>query len=189
MKTGWLLLALLLVAAGPAGAQTLDILFESEPGVRPAQVFTDGFESGDITRLFDADGDGQAELLLTQDDAQGRLDKLRAVAVGTGDVLAEIQNVQSLLAGGGAVLFRGFADPDGDDAQEAVFVNQSEIALVELDDGAVGWSSTDALGTPPELRLLGLLDMTNDGFPEILVALPEARQVVIFSIDTAAARR
>lgn len=83
-----------------------------------------------------------------------------------------------------------FADADADGAREAVFVNNEEVGLIDpRDPGAVNWRSSFNIGFPPAFRLLGISDMTNDGFEEFIAALPETRQVIVFSDNPATSIR
>lgn len=191
MKKTLLFLLTLLCSTAQAQDPSLIPIFESEPGTRPSAIFTDGFESGDVSRLLDANGDGNAELVLTRDDIEGNLQGLLAIDLVFNDTIFVIQDVQGLLTDDGTlVLFRGFADADADGTREAVFATDSEVFLVDpRDTKAVDWSSNFNIGFPPTLRLIGITDMTDDGFEEIVVFLPEERQVIVFSDNPATSVR
>ena len=51
------------------------VLFLSDPGTRPSQIFTDGFESGNLSR-WDFNGDNISDLVLTREDMQGNLERV-----------------------------------------------------------------------------------------------------------------
>lgn len=200
------LLLLLTLLCGTAYAQSNDslvVLWLSEPGVRPAAIFTDGFESGDLSR-FDANGDGTAELILQRDDSEGNLQDLMVRYPSHIDTLdglwpwnlPDVQQTLSLsgkrTATGEAFVFWGFGDPDGDGFREAIFFNQHEVALIDpRAQQQVNWrSSFSDLGLPSDLRLLGVMDLTGDGIEEVVVALPQTRQVAVLGHDpTTVARR
>ncbi len=188
-------LFLLFLLVGTAQAQMNDslvVLFASQPGVRLARIFADGFESGDTSALLDANGDGRPDLILTNEDNQGNLQDLFAIDPAFNDTLIRVLDVQTVLGASGQqpYRFRGFADADADGFREATFANDVEVAIVDpRDPQVVNWRSSFNIGFPPELRLLGITDMTDDGFAEIVVVLPQERQVIVFSDNPATTAR
>lgn len=191
-----LLLAALLGLSLPSFAQVNDsliVLWLSEPGVRPVQIL-EGLQSDGASR-FDLDGDGLAELILQRDDSEGNLQDLviNPTYIDTLDGLwPDVQQTLSLSGKAAAAFeFWGFADADGDGVREALFFNDVEVALIDpRARQQVNWrSSYSSLGLPPDLRLLGAADLTGDGVEEIVIALPQARQVALLGAGSANAAR
>jgi hypothetical protein len=188
MKKTLLLLPALLfcLQANAQINENLIPIFTSDPGVRPSAIFTDGFESGNVSRL-DFDGDNKPELVLTNEDSDGILQGILVLNAALLDTLWRVQDVQGLLTDDGTlVLFHGFADPDANGTREAIFTSDNEVILIDpRDPKEVNWRSSFNIGFPPTLRLIGIADMTDDGFEEIVVFLPEERQVIVFSDNPA----
>lgn len=172
-----LLLALLpgLVQA-QASKNSLIVLFESQPGVRPWKL-----ENVIITSLSDMNGDGGMDLLLQRDDEQGHLKDLRVLDGRTRAILWDVQDVSQTLgvASDGLGTLYGFADPDGDGEREAIFASEQALLLVNPSDNTLSfsWGVTDVSAR----ELVGVADLTGDGFEEIILYLPDTRQVQVWS--------
>lgn len=198
MKKTLLLLPALLFCM-QANAQPINdsliVLFLSEPGTRPSQIFADGFESGNLSRL-DANGDMKQDLVLEKEDDDGNLLGLIVIdgtTLGAArlDTLWRIQDVQGILDSATvSVQFSGFCDCDADGTREVVFATDNEVFLVDpRDPQTINWRSSFNIGFPLELRMVGLTDMTSDGFEDIVVVLPQARQVIVFGDNPATSAR
>lgn len=169
-------LLLLVPLAGSVQAQKNDsliVLFLTDPGVRPAKIFTDGFESGDVTR-WDANGDDRVDLILQRDDDEGNLLDLRVMDTLTSEVLWEVNDVASTLGFniGMPPTLWGFADPSGTGNPVAVFYNEVEVRGYTLAN-ELAWKIDEGQA----LSLLGAIDLTDDGAEEILVYYPDTKQV------------
>ena len=196
MKKTLLLLLPVLFFCNPAHAQccvrdSLFVSFTSEPGTRPSSIFSDGFASGDVARL-DATGDNKPELVLEKEDNDGKLQGLIVIDGGSlstvPDTILFMPDVQGAILDSATVFLRftGFCDCDADGTREVVFITKNEVVLVDpRDPGSINWRSSFQIGLPSELRLVAITDMTDDGFEEIVVALPEARTVIIFADNPA----
>ena len=182
----------------PAHAQccpndSMFVSFESEPGARPSAIFSDGFESGDISAWLDATGDEKPDLAVEREDDDGNLLGLLVIdgtSLGTAspDTILFMPDVRGAILDSATVgiRFAGFCDCDADGTREVVFATKNEVVLVDpRDTEAINWRSSFQIGLPPELRLVAITDMTNDGIEEIVVALPEARTVVVFADNPA----
>ena len=196
MRKTLLLLLPALFFCLPAHAQccpndSLFVFFESEPGAQPSTIFDDGFESGDTARL-DVTGDNKPELVLEREDNDGKLQGLIVIdgnSLSTvPDTILFMPDVQRAILDSATVFvrFAGFCDCDADGAREVVFLTKNEVVLVDpRDPQAINWRSSFQIGLPPELRLVAITDMTDDGFEEIVVTVPEARTVLIFADNPA----
>lgn len=186
----------------PAHAQccvrdSLFVSFTSEPGTRPSSIFSDGFATGDAARL-DATGNGKPDLIMEKEDNEGKLQGLIVIDGGSlstvPDTILFMPDVQGAILDSATVFLRfaGFCDCDADGTREVVFITKNEVVLVDpRDPGSINWRSSFQIGLPPELRLVAITDMTDDGFEEIVATLPEARTVLIFADNpmTTSARR
>ena len=125
-QTLLLLLTMLLCAPVPAQNNNLQILWQSEPGFRPAGlVLGDGNTLGNVTR-WDATGDGKPDLIMTRDDEQGNLRDILVRDAATGETFWRVEDVPTAL-GNIFVQFWGFAGVNGDGEQEALFTTETEV--------------------------------------------------------------
>ena len=179
MKTT-LFLLLTLLLCGAAHAQTsgiLEMIWESDPGVRPAGVVINHEEM-----YWDASGDGKQDLVLTREDDDGLLRSILVRDGATFETLWRIEDAPVTLNMNiyvGNLPFWGFADANGDGKREAIFVTETEVRAYDL--------STNDLVYMVELeqtstsRLLGLTDVDADDADEIIIFLPELRKVQVWS--------
>ncbi len=176
-KTLFLFLTVLLCTSAYGQEPFLDVLFVSQPGEYPSGLFS----HSDPQRHFDANGDGTPDLIITRNNAQGDLDALRAVDVATNEILFEIPDVQGTLSLTSQNVYRfyGFADPDGDDVQDAIFASDQEVVVGAVDMDISEWESGFNLngGT---LDLVGVTDLTGDDAEEVIIYYPDEDVVRIF---------
>ncbi len=174
----------------PANAQnaardSLVLLFETEPGTRPSSLFSNGFESGDVS-LLDFNGDDKPELILIKADSiTGGVVALRVVDITSNTTLWEVRDINMELGLDPLQVWKqlGFADPDADGEPEAIFVSEQDAVLINPGDNSLEWSCGNALiqmGADPNCVLVGVTDMTDDGYPELFLFLPETRQVQVW---------
>lgn len=184
MKKSSLLLVCTLLLGGPAFGQDtlLALLFESEPGTRPAAILNDG---GTLA-LRDASGDGTPDLLLLRYDEMGNPKRLRVLDGHTREVLLEVSDLPATLGVAEIQAFAGFADLLDTGMPQALFVvpgacaaGSSEVRLVDPRDWATIWSECF------EERTLGLFiiygDPPHSGIAnQLVIALPETQQVQVW---------
>ncbi len=160
------------------GLDTLRVLYASEPGVRPARIFSDGFESGN-TSLLDFNGDGKPDLILTSEDDDGNLKDILVIDLALRpDTLWEVRGVQQTLGFQDitetvGVGFFGFADPDGDGEREAIFANGEDVVLINPSDNSLSFQTVGVL--------VGVTDLTDDGYEELIIFLPQIKQLLVWS--------
>jgi len=180
-----LLLFLTLLLSGTALAQSNDslvVFYFSEPGLRPSQIFTDGFESGNTSR-WDFNGDNFPDLILTRENEQGNLQGIVVVGRPAGaaslDTLWRFTDIPPDLDG---MRLFGFGDGDGDGTREAIFAGPDNVALIDPRSNTLNWALNPEDNTKP-VRLFGMNDITNDGFVELSVALRGTRQVQVWTAN------
>lgn len=165
--------------------QPFKLIYQSEPGTRPASIFADGFESGDLSR-FDLNGDGKPDMVLIREDDDGNLKSLLVIDLSSSfarDTLTFIQDVpQTLgLAEKDGMKFFGFADVDGDDTNEIVFANGRDVWLVDPSDHSLEWVYSVQVPAEFPVLLRAVIDITDDSFPDIILFLPQTKQVEVWS--------
>ncbi len=193
MKKTFFFLLLALLFCTPANAQAnpdsvgqpFRLIYQSEPGTRPASIFADGFESGDLSR-FDLNGDGKPDMVLIREDDDGNLKSLLVIDLSSSfarDTLTFIQDVpQTLgLAEKDGMKFFGFADVDGDDTNEIVFANGRDVWLVDPSDHSLEWVYSVQVPAEFPVLLRAVIDITDDSFPDIILFLPQTKQVEVWS--------
>lgn len=172
-------------ASAQTDALTVDLLYQSEPGTRPtlglqsAQGGMSGFSA-----LLDADGDDVPDLLMTSDDSDGNLLGILVVNAASLDTLWRVVDIGATLGlaeRDGMKIF-GFADADGDGKREAVFANGRDVWLVDPDENSVDWSYSVQVPEEFPVLLRTITDITDDGFPDLVIFLPQARQVQVWGI-------
>ena len=184
------LLALLCGTAQAQGSETLKLIFQSEPGERSFRLEIDGVDAG---QLHDANGDGAPDLILTTEDDDGHLQGIRVVDLASGftgmagpHTLWEVQDVPQTLGFHihiNPFLF-GFADIDADGKREAVFTTTyppNSVVLINTSDNSMEWSCASNLSQfwfDPNCVLVGVTDMTGDGYPELIIDVTEPIRVV-----------
>ena len=181
------LFALLFYAQANAQSNDLALLYQSPEGTRPAAGLqsAQGGMSGFSDRL-DFDGDGIPDLIMTREDEQGNLQHILVINAQTQQVLWEVRDVQRTL---------GFVDPDmgdiftfddvvGDDAPEAIFTSEHDVRLYDPSNNTLVWSVTaDDDWTFPEgikVRLLAAIDFTGDDKKELLIFLPDTKELQVW---------
>ena len=177
-KKSMLLILTLLLGGMVYDAQgnQLQMIYESPDNTRPA-----GFtEYIDVSGLTDANGDGVADLIMRTLDNQGNLQDLLVVTVSEAGPLEywRIDNVPATLGLGEDVEFIGFTDALGGPVRQGVFVGNLSY-LIDPRDNAVSWA--DDNGVPAVME--GVLDLTEDGFDDLVFFLPDTKQVRVWSID------
>ncbi len=178
MKTTLLLFLTLLLCA-PAQAQSNDslvVLFLSAPGTRLPVGLVLG--DGNAAR-WDASGDGQPDLILTREDDAGDLRDILIVNPASLDTLWRVQDVPTTLGfntGKGLELW-GFVDVNGDDQREAIFTTDTEVRAYNPDSNELAYM----LGLNQSARFLGAVDLTGDGYEELVVYLSDTRQVQVWT--------
>ena len=173
-----LLLALLFCI--PANAQnaardSLVLLFETEPGTRSSSLFSDGFESGAARRL-DFDGDDKPELIVIKTDSiTGGVVALRVVDIPSNTTLWEVQDINMELGLDPLQVWKqlGFADPHGDGSKDAIFESQDDLALIRVSDKSLSFYHIRG-------QAKGVVDVTGDGIEELILFLPDKRQVQVW---------
>ena len=173
-----LLLILTLLLGGTVYAQgnQLQVIYESAEDTRLA-----GFtEYIDVSGLTDANGDGVADLIMRTLDNQGNLQDLLVVTVSEAGPQEywRIDSVPVTLGLGEDVEFIGFTDALGGPVRQGIFVGNLSY-LVDPRDNAVSWA--DDNGVPAVME--GTLDLTEDGFDDLVFFLPDTKQVRVWSID------
>jgi len=191
MKKPFSLFLLALLFCTPANAQPTENKYElveafrSEEGVQPSAIFTDGFESGDVLR-YDIDGDGQQDLSLIREDENGNLQSIRVINTQTHEVIWEVQDVQqtfyaftdiTMSVGLG---FYGFADPFDSGQPHAIFIGGSDIRLYDPTDNSLGWALSVFIPARFPV-LLAITDFTGDDIDDLVVFLPETRQILVLT--------
>ena len=154
----------------------LQVIYESAENTRLA-----GFtEYIDVSGLTDANGDGVADLIMTTEDAQGNLQDLLVVTVSEAGPLEywRIDSVPAALGLGENVQFIGFTDALGGPVRQGIFVGNLSY-LIDPRDNSVSWA--DDNGVPAVME--GALDLTEDGFDDLVFFLPNTKQVRVWSID------
>lgn len=192
MKKLATLFLLALFFSTPANAQfhvqridTLLRVFVSEPGTRPA--FLDNVSSffTDFDHRFDATGDGEPELVLTNEDTEGNLLDLIVLDIkksGVDTTIKILDVPQTLgLAEPDGMEFFGFADVDGDETNEVVFANGRDVWLVNPNDHSTEWAYSVQIPSEFPVHLHGITDFTDDRFPDLVLFLPQQKQVEVWS--------
>ena len=168
------LLALLCGTAQAQGSESLSLIFQSEPGERPLSM--PGIIHAEfVARLDDAYGDGTPDLILTTKDDDGNLQGLRVVDVASGTTLWQVQDVPQTLGILTVPIMGGFADIDADGKPEALFAGDQGVVLINPSNNSLVWHFGE------HYALLGVTDMTGDGYPELILFLRETRQVQVWS--------
>ncbi len=185
------LFALLFYAQANAQSNDLALLYKSEEDFQPAQlVCNDGspglcFESGDV-RMFDFDGDGTPDLILEREDEQGNLQDILVIDAQTQVVLWKVLDVPQTLGYIDTGLIRyGFANVVGGDEPEAIFTSDHDVRLYDPSDNTLVWSVTadDDWEFPDpsiKVRLLAAIDFTGDDKKELLIFLPDTKELQVW---------
>lgn len=191
------ILILLAVCGGAAQAQDYELQLIFEATGRPAQIFTDGFESGDISVFNDTIMVVEpAGLLLTREDNDdGRLTGIQTVVPGTREVTWRMtaEDIDALgfnggvfvagsnAQGGGGVfndgaVFVGLVNLFGDGTRDPVFFGDGRLLVVDGKDTPAFTVEIDGV----EAGAVRAVDVTGDGTQELIVYLPEEKVVQIW---------
>ena len=127
------LVVLTLLVCGTSYAQSNDslvVFFITDPGVRPARIFAEGFNSGNAR--LDATGDDVPELIMAADDDQGNLDRIVVIDAVTREAIWRVDDVRGVfnVTNNMDFFFWGFADPFGDGTPLAFLVTSSSRPLL-----------------------------------------------------------
>ncbi len=160
MKTTlFLLLTMILCAPALAQNNNLEVLWQSEPGFRPAGLVLgqDG---------MDATGDGKPDLVMTRDDDQGNLRDILVRDAATGETFWRVEDVAVTLGFPDIVTAKlwGFADVNGDGEREALFTTETEVRAYDPNSNGLDFWLDFSDGC----RLLGAIDLNGDGHEEII---------------------
>lgn len=178
-ETTLLFFAVFLSGTAYAQSNNLTLLFESEPGMRPASYEVDHpIFSVEEAKRFDANGDGRPDLVLQREDAQGNLQDLRVLDGRTRALLWEVQDVQTTLGFNFDPELWGFADPLGTGTPYAIFHSDHEVKGSALEDN--GDEFQLRLQGPSSLRLIAAIDLTSDGWEELIIFLPDTEQIQVW---------
>lgn len=137
------------------------------------------FQDGDdpLTRLQDANGDGQADLVMMRRNAMGYID---GVLVIDGATQEEILRMEAELEDEFADMdLVGFIDLGTDGLRPALFAGEERARLTDLTDGTPNIINID-WGSHRPVRLAGVGDLTGNGLPELVFYLPDAEQVEVW---------
>lgn len=161
------------------GGVDLTLLFESQPGERPTGLFS----HADHMRNLDANGDGTQDLIMTRNNAQGDLDALRVLDMTTNEILFEMEDVQTTLnlTGQDVFLFYGFADPNGDSIQDAIFASNREVVVGVVDASDFNIWLVGLNPSEGTLQLNNIVDLTGDGFEELIIVYPNEQVVRVWT--------
>lgn len=179
MKLPLLLLTMLLCGAAHAQSNdSLVVLWLSDPGVRPAGlVLGDGNAIPNASR-WDASGDEKPDLVMTREDEQGLLRDILVVTASL-DTLWRVQDVSTTLgiSPSEEPVIWGFSDTNGDGEREAILSTSSGLQAYNPSTNQLAYM----LALPARARFLGVTDYTGDGFEELVVFLPETRQIQVWT--------
>jgi hypothetical protein len=184
-KLATLLLLVLLCGSAYAQDGNLVLLFASEPGTRVAGLQSaQGGMSGFSPSLFDFDGDERLDLVLTSDDSEGNLLGVLVIDAATLDTLWRVVDIGATLglAERDGMKLYGFADADADadGTREAVFANDRDVWLVDPGDNTLEWVYSVQVPEEFPVLLRAVSDLTDDGFPDLVLFLPAPRQVQVW---------
>ena len=181
-QTALVFLTLLLSSTALAQSNdSLVVFFISDPGTRPAAIFSDGFESGNLSRL-DFNGDNTPDLVMTREDDMGNLQGILVVNAASLDTLWRVVDVPTTLGIPGTMDLWGFADADADGTREAVFASPNDVVLIDPRSNTHNWALQPEQNTLP-IDLMGASDVTEDGFEELFVTLRGTRQVQVWTAN------
>ena len=174
------ILALLLLLCVPAFAQPFMLLFESP------QDFGLGFKNSDgilhnIRTPLDVNRDGTPDLFVMEEDDQGNPQALVAydVATGTQVINFPYEVFVQTLNGQDPTHFIGIVEfQDGDDLF-LIFRSKNRLAALPLSSDGSGKHTDEPFTLPAKQALV--LDLTNDGLPELIIRNPETRTVQVYS--------
>jgi len=182
MKKTFFFLLLALLFCTPANAQlNLKRTYQSPEGTRPG-IFTDGFESGDVT-LFDFSGDKRSDIVMITDDSDGNLLGVLVVDALTKEVIWDVPDIGQILglAERDGMKLYGCADFDGDGTCEAIFANDKSVWLVDPRDNSLKWEYPVFIPSDFPVILRAVADFNGDNLPDLFIVLPKPRQVELWS--------
>jgi len=173
---------MLLCAPALAQSNNLEMLWQSEPGFRPAGlmlVLGDGNAlqwDGIGKSRWDASGDGKPDLIMMREDDQGNLRDILVRDTATGETFWRVEDVSTTL--GLANIFvqlLGFADVNGDGEREALFTTETEVRAYDPSSNELSWL------VGPIYRFLGATDLTGDSHEEIIATTLDAGVVTVWT--------
>ncbi len=154
------------------------LLYVIAPGARLQRIFSDGFESGDVSR-FDLNGNGSRDVVVFRDDIEGNPAELIVYDLALLDSLFTLD----FLSGGwpfnpaADVSLRGFYDLNNDGLKDVVFGGEG-MAIYdprEPDHPAFIFADTG------ECRYLGVADVNQDGILDLVIANTRDRQIEVYN--------
>lgn len=150
------------------------LYYFSAPGQRLARVFSDGFESGDIS-AFDFDGNGTSEIVMIHEDDQGNPDRFVVYDVAQ---RAELFTLDLTLPDyapirTGQMRFEGFHDYLSDGSKDVTFGGEGVI-LVDPED-----TSHPIFIDLGECRFMGVGDFNGDDKQDLVLRNVTLRRIEI----------
>lgn len=181
----------LVFLCGAAYAQTnqLRMIYESQLNTRPVGLYSPdpdwgGIFGGPIIGTFgdggldDATGDGVSDLVMSRKNTEGFLQELLVLDGTSNTIFWQVQDVQAVL---GDVNLDGFANVLGTDKPQALFSSSEDVLLIDPRDNSTAWSWGET--NDGSVRLVGVMDVTKDGFFDVFMVEHDTRQVQVWSID------
>jgi hypothetical protein len=172
----------LLVGIAQAQDPLLEVVYVSPPATEPFRV-TGAFQGGDDLYLrFDANGDGQGDLVMTRRNARGDIDGVLVVDVATREEIWRME-VETEDAFAGQDLF-GFVrirvpTPTVSVHTFALFAGGGSLQFRDITDGT---SNTFRIGGDGvEYEFVGATDFDGDGLTEIATYRSDPEQVEVWS--------
>ena len=183
MKKTFFFLLLALLFCTPANAQfTLTRTYLSPEGTRPG-IFSDGFESGSTSALFDFSGDKRTDIIMTTENSDGNLLGILVVDALTKEVIWNVPDVGQILglAERDGMKLYGCADFDGDGSCEAIFANDKNVWLFDPRDNSLKWIYSVFIPDDFPVLLRAVDDFDGDNRPDLFIVLPKPKQVELWS--------
>lgn len=164
--TGFFLLLALLCSTAPA--QQLQVVYTSPPGTR-LSAFDKA--SAHLSTLRDANGDGVADLMMVREDANGLIDGVIVIDPRTREEILRMdkEDCDEVV---------GFVNPWGDGRRYLLAEAEGVLHFFDYGEGVVSQITFNIMteGGPYFVS-----DVTGDGLDDVIVGLPDTRQVEVWS--------